>query len=223
MLAGAPWSLISSSVCPPFSFTIVAQPPILLPLPGNTCTTVTPPETPRAISGSSVLMESSERTCASMSPVISLPSELGLTSGNAYTPRCECGSTSPGSTYSPFALMISALTGRLTRAPTALIFPFSMTTVPLGMVPCVMVRMVAPLITMGRLAADSFCAAEASVAQAEWMLARQAHHNRRIVKKRMLFTDRSPEGRKLYQTHRGATFNSAGYLRRPLASGGGNG
>src|SRR5512146_2205629 len=183
MLAGAPCNLISSRVCPPFSLPMVAQPPILLPLPGSTCTTVTPPETARAISGSSVLMESSERTCASMSPVISLPSELAFTAGMAYTPRWECGSTRPGSTYSPRALINWALAGTATFAPTAAIFPFSITTVPWGMAPCVMVRIVAPWMTMGRLGAD------ASLAQNALTAARQAHHSRRIVKKRMLFTD----------------------------------
>src|SRR6185437_9721248 len=101
--------------------------------------------------------------------------------------------------------MTSALAGTRIPLPTSAIFPFSITTVPLAIVPCVMVRMVAPLITTGRPEAPSFCVA-ASVAQIALPDASQAHHRKRIVKKRMLFTVGSREGGKLYQTHRSAIF-----------------
>ena len=54
---------------------------------------------------------------------------------------------------------------------------------------------------MGRLAT-----ADASGAHTALVGINQTHNDRRIVKKRMLFTDGSREGGKLYQTHRGAIF-----------------
>lgn len=122
----------SSTVRPPQVLIATVRPPIGFPDPGFTTAEVTPPTSASRKPSSSMAIASIARSAEPFGSVISLTSSPAQPSPSSRTPMWACASTNPGSTHWPVASTTGTPSGTATSAvgPTAVMMPFSISTVP---------------------------------------------------------------------------------------------